>query len=153
MRKQFASLLHNEMLKNDKIILITGDLGFGLFDTIRKDFPERFVNVGSAEQLLIGVAIGLYYEGFIPVCYSITPFLLFRPFELLRTYVNYEKIPLKLFGGGRDKDYSHDGMSHWACDDIKILSTLDNIETFKDEDVDINVIYNDKPVYVNLRRT
>ena len=57
MRKRFASLLYNEMNKNDKIVLITGDLGFGLFDEIRKDFPDRFINVGSAEQLLIGLAI------------------------------------------------------------------------------------------------
>lgn len=152
MRKHFASLLHNEMNKNDKIVLITGDLGFGLFDEIRKDFPDRFINVGSAEQLLIGLAIGMHYKGFIPVCYSITPFLIYRPFELLRTYVNYENIPLKLFGGGRDKDYSHDGMSHWGCDDIKILSALDNIEVHKDDEVDINVLYSNRPVYVNLRR-
>ena len=83
-RREFVNLLINEMNKNEKIFLLTGDLGFGLFDDIRKDFPNRFINVGSCEQLMIGLAVGLSYEGWIPLCYSITPFLLYRPFEFIR---------------------------------------------------------------------
>ena len=92
MKQQFAQKLHELMSEHDKIIVLTADLGFGLFDKIRRDFPSRFYNVGSSEQLMIGIGIGLYYKGFIPVCYSITPFLLYRPFEMIRNYVNYEKV-------------------------------------------------------------
>ncbi len=129
MRKTFANLLHQEMEQNDKIIVLSGDLGYGMWDAIRRDYPNRFWNIGSSEMLLIGAAIGLHYEGYIPICYSITPFLIYRPFELLRTYVDYENIPIKLVGSGVNDDYKHDGISHWAWDVKQYLnqfSFLDN---------------------------
>tara|TARA_B110000444_G_scaffold126310_1_gene118767 strand:- start:1947 stop:2402 length:456 start_codon:yes stop_codon:yes gene_type:complete len=151
-----VSLLINEMNKNEKIFLLTGDLGFGLFDDIRKDFPNRFINVGSCEQLMIGLAVGLSYEGWIPLCYSITPFLLYRPFEFIRNYLNHELANVKLVGGGRNKDYKNLGFSHWAEDDVKIISSLDNIKIYKPEKMSLEIfnefIYNNKPSYINLIR-
>jgi len=151
-----VNLLINEMNKNEKIFLLTGDLGFGLFDDIRKDFPNRFINVGSCEQLMIGLAVGLSYEGWIPLCYSITPFLLYRPFEFIRNYLNHELANVKLVGGGRDKDYKNLGFSHWAEDDVKIMSSLENIEIYKPETMSAEIfnefIYNNKPSYINLIR-
>ncbi len=155
-RREFVSLLINEMNKNEKIFLLTGDLGFGLFDDIRKDFPNRFINVGSCEQLMIGLAVGLSYEGWIPLCYSITPFLLYRPFEFIRNYLNHELANVKLVGGGRNKDYKNLGFSHWAEDDVKIISSLDNIKIYKPEKMSLEIfnefIYNNKPSYINLIR-
>src|SRR3990167_5924344 len=107
MRGWFAYELYHKMLENDKIWLIVGDLGYGMFDKIREDFPDRFINTGAAETSMMNIACGLALEGKIPFVYSITTFLLFRPFEVLRTYVNHEKIPIKLVGSGRDKDYEH----------------------------------------------
>tara|TARA_Y100000401_G_scaffold37774_1_gene28391 strand:- start:94 stop:549 length:456 start_codon:yes stop_codon:yes gene_type:complete len=151
-----VNLLINEMNKNEKIFLLTGDLGFGLFDDIRKKFPNRFINVGSCEQLMIGLAVGLSYEGWIPLCYSITPFLLYRPFEFIRNYLNHELANVKLVGGGRDKDYKNLGFSHWAEDDVKIISSLENIEIYKPEKMSSEIfndfIYNNKPSYINLIR-
>jgi transketolase len=77
MRRQFVSYLIEEMRKNDKIFVLTGDLGYGLFDDLKKEFPDRFVNVGSCEQLMVGMAVGMSYEGMIPICYSITPFVIY----------------------------------------------------------------------------
>ncbi len=155
-RREFVNLLINEMNKNEKIFLLTGDLGFGLFDDIRKKFPNRFINVGSCEQLMIGLAVGLSYEGWIPLCYSITPFLLYRPFEFIRNYLNHELANVKLVGGGRDKDYKNLGFSHWAEDDVKIISSLENIEIYKPEKMSSEIfndfIYNNKPSYINLIR-
>ncbi len=155
-RREFVNLLINEMNKNEKIFLLTGDLGFGLFDDIRKDFPNRFINVGSCEQLMIGLAVGLSYEGWIPLCYSITPFLLYRPFEFIRNYLNHELANVKLVGGGRDKDYKNLGFSHWAEDDVKIMSSLENIKIYKPEKMSSEIfnefIYNNKPSYINLIR-
>jgi transketolase len=159
MKQQFAQKLYELMSEHDKIIVLTADLGFGLFDKIRRDFPSRFYNVGSSEQLMIGIGIGLYYKGFIPVCYSITPFLLYRPFEMIRNYVNYEKVPLKLVGCGRNKDYSHDGFTHWADDDEEIIKTLKNIEICKPVDDELTYNYLKKnilseiPVYLNISRS
>lgn len=159
MRKVFADLLLNEMRQNQKIHLLTADLGFGILDEILRAFPDRSANVGAAEQLLVGAGIGLAQAGKIPVCYSISPFLLYRPFEFLRTYVNHENIPVKLVGSGRDKDYIHDGISHWADDDEKILSTLPNIKIWKPQSLEelrdgfSCWLYSPSPGYLNLART
>ena len=156
MRKEFALFLHSEMSYNEKIVLLTGDLGYGLWDQIRIDYPDRFYNVMSSEQLMIGSAVGLAMEGFIPVVYSITPFVIYRPFELLRNYLDHENIPVKLVGGGRNKDYGYLGFSHWAEEDIKVLSTLKNIKLFKPKKLKNKMckdfLYNYKPSYLNLSR-
>ena len=78
MRRTFASLLHQEMEHNQDIHLITGDLGYGLWDSIRDTYPERFHNVGSSEMVMMGMAIGLAMEGKIPFVYSILLYLTWR---------------------------------------------------------------------------
>ena len=141
---------------DSRIFLLTADLGYGILDDIRRDFPDRAVNVGSCEQLMIGMAVGLANSGFVPVCYSITPFLLYRPFEMIRNYVNHEKVNVKLVGSGRDKDYSHDGITHWAEDDMSIMKNLSNISLFKPKELTADVfktfLFSEKPTYLNLSR-
>ena len=90
MRKLFGKFMATEMGNNTNIHMITADLGFGILDECKMKFKDRFYNTGAAEQLMIGIAIGLAENNKIPICYSITPFLLYRPFEYLRNYVNYE---------------------------------------------------------------
>jgi transketolase len=158
MRKECMNLLLNEMVNNEEIITLTADLGFGLLDQIKNAFPERFHNVGAAEQLMIGAAVGLAEEGKIPVCYSMSSFILYRPFEFLRNYVNAELVPVKLIGSGRDKDYSHDGLSHWAHDDEVVLKALPNIKIYKPKDIEElesiwpEFINSQEPAYLNLTR-
>src|SRR5688572_6450975 len=98
MRKEFASALLEQAKKNSNIILVTMDLGFGLFDNFRKELPGQFYNIGASEQCGMGIGVGLAMEGKIPFIYSITPFLLFRTAETIRNYVNHEQIPVKLIG-------------------------------------------------------
>tara|TARA_R100001224_G_C4026764_1_gene151236 strand:- start:1725 stop:2201 length:477 start_codon:yes stop_codon:yes gene_type:complete len=158
MRKTFSTLLHKEMARNDKIVLLTGDLGYGLWDRIRIDYNDRFYNVGSSEQLLLGAASGMAMEGKIPVVYSITPFLLYRPFEIIRNYLDHEKICVKLVGGGRDRDYGYLGFSHWAEEDMEVMKTFKNIASMKpstEEELKnkfVDFINNKKPSYINLKR-
>lgn len=158
MRKECMSLLLASMVDNEDIITLTADLGFGLLDQVRNAFPERFYNVGAAEQLLIGAGVGLAEQGKIPVCYSMSSFLLYRPFEFLRNYVNAECIPVKLIGSGRDKDYSHDGLSHWAHDDELVLRALPNIRVYKPKSIEEleriwpEFISSPFPAYLNLTR-
>src|SRR3990167_1481101 len=130
MRKEFMKELVNQAEKNDKIWLLTGDLGYGLLDEFRDRFTDRFVQCGAAEQAMMDIACGLAIEGKIPFVYSITTFLLYRPFETLRTYVNHEKLNVKLIGSGRDKYYHIDGISHWSEDAHKLLDTLPNIHQY-----------------------
>lgn len=145
------------MKKDSKIFLLTGDLGYGMFDKIRDDFPKQFLNCGAREFTMISMAAGMAREGLIPICYSITPFLLWRPAEVIRNYLNHEKIPVKLLGGGRDQDYSEDGFTHDAADDSMLLF-FDNIvsywpETIEElEKVTKDWLYNGEPSYLNLKR-
>lgn len=158
MRRTFFKELYQAMGENRKIWAISGDLGFGGFDAIKNDFSDRFFNTGAAEQSMVGIAVGLAIEGKIPFIYSITPFLLFRPFETIRNYINHEKIPVKLVGSGRDGDYINNGFSHWAGDDRIIKKAFPNIVTLwpktKDEIPNLlnYMIRVKKPFYLNLNR-
>jgi transketolase len=146
------------MKKDPNIWALTGDLGYIGFDKIREDFPDRFLNCGAAEQAMLDIACGLALEGKKPFCYSITPFLIYRPFETIRTYINHEKIPVRLVGSGRDKDYAHDGFSHDATDINFILSCFENIEKyFPDTTKDMEkmvelMILKDEPAFISLTK-
>ena len=160
MRKQFAEHLHAAMAMDNDVVLITADLGYGLWDKIKLDYPDRFYNPGSSEQLMIGMAGGMAMEGKIPFCYSITPFLLYRPFEFIRNLAEHERLPIKLVGGGRHKDYGYLGFTHWATEDVEVLEPLSNIRKFvpnNDEELENSLSYMLKqgrrePCYINLRK-
>lgn len=158
MRREFENLLYNEMVNNPDVYLITGDLGYGLWDRIRDTFPDRFFNVGSSEMVMMGSAIGMAMEGKIPFVYSITPFAIYRPFEMIRNYLNHENIAVKILGGGRDTDYGYLGFSHWAEEDLKVLSVFDNIHLFKPntheelKDAFTFSVHNNVPTYINLKK-
>lgn len=161
MRRAFFKELTKHMDENENIYALTGDLGYGGFDKIRDQFSNRFINCGAAEQAMLDIAVGLAYSGKIPVVYSITPFLFFRPLETIRTYINHEKLNVKLIGSGRDDDYKHDGWSHNASD-INLLTTkskfLRNISSYWPEDKEeipkllSDILANDKPAFLSLRR-
>jgi len=158
MRGVFSFELYKAMAKNPNIILLVGDLGYLVFNNHRDDMPKQFYNAGAAEQAMMGMAVGLAMEGKIPFVYSITPFLLYRPFETIRNYINHEKIPVKMIGSGRNKDYVHDGFSHWAEEDGDIMSVLTNIKcVWPNEKEEIPAILRSSimtkdPVYINLKR-
>ncbi len=158
MRKQFADDLYIRMAKDHRIVFITADLGYGIFDKVREAFPDRFVNTGAAEQAAMGMAVGMSLQGMIPVVYSITPFLLFRAAEVLRNYIDQEQVNVKLIGSGREDDYSHDGFSHYCGDDHKILGVFENIlSSWPVNEVEMlhhveAMFETDKPYYLNLKR-
>lgn len=161
MRRTFADEIYKHMQTNKDIWLVVGDLGYRVWDKHREDFPDRYINTGAAEQAMMDIAVGLSLEGKIPIVYSITTFLLYRPFEQIRNYVNHEKLNVKLIGSGRDKDYAHDGFSHWSEDDRKLFGSgkiFDNIQAgwpeTKEEIPDIvkRMLKINKPYYINLKR-
>lgn len=153
MRRKFASDLYDLMKDDKNIILIMGDVGFGVFDKHRLDFPEQCFNTGAAEMAMMDIAIGMALSGKRVVVYTITPFLLFRPFEAIRNYIDHESIPVIMVGTGRGKDYSHLGFSHDATDH-EILKQFKNIDFIVPEgDFDLHaIVYSGKPSYLNLKR-
>src|SRR6266446_1983297 len=157
-RGYFAAALYDEMEKDDRIWLLTGDLGWGMLDSLRDDFPERYLNVGASEQLLVGAGVGLALSGKIPFCYSITTFLVYRAFEWIRNYLNHENIPVFLIGSGLDDDYKHDGITHQPHEVKDVLNCLPNIHQYYPSvktQVPLLVrqmIEENKPAFMCLRR-
>ncbi len=157
MRKTFVDFLERKIREDESILLVTADLGYGLFDGIKERYPSSFLNCGASEHLMMSICVGAAYEGRKPVAYSITPFLIYRPFEVIRNYVNKESLNIKMIGSGRNMDYSHDGFSHWACEDATAMKTFHNV-CCKWPSIDsIHSVLNeafssDKPYYINLCR-
>lgn len=155
-RGYFAGALLEQMKSDNSIWVVTGDLGYGQFDLIQKTFPERFINVGAAEQVALGIAVGLALEGKKPFVYTITAFFL-RAAETISLYLVGEGIPVRLVGGGRDDDYKHDGPSHDATNAQKFISQ-NGIQGFYPEskeevpEVIERMVKLDKPSFVSLRR-
>jgi len=157
-RGHFAYELYKQMAMNDKIILLCMDLGWGVFDVHFAEFPQRCINVGASESAAIGIAVGLTYRGKIPVVYSITNFLLYRPFEFIRNYVDHEKAPVKLVGSGKNKDYGVDGFTHHSTDAKEVLNIFKNIKQYwpetKEEVAKITeeFLTNNQPSFISLKR-
>ena len=158
MRRFFVDQLSSAMDADESIVVLLGDLGYGLFDKLRSKFPDRCINVGAAEQLMVGSAVGIALENKIPVCYSITPFLLYRPFEFIRNFLHEEKIVVKLVGSGRDKDYKDAGYTHHSTEARDILDQFHNIEKYFPEnnqelqDQFQSFLYSDKPAFLSLKK-
>jgi transketolase len=107
---------------------------------------------------MVGIAVGLALKGKIPFVHSMTPFVLYRPFEWIRNYIDHESIPVKLVGSGRDRDYKDDSFTH-ECEDAKyLLDGWKNIVQFwpqEKEDVEAMVhemVTNGKPSFISLKR-
>jgi len=157
-RGYFAYELHNAMVDNPDVVLITADLGYGMFDKIRDNIPDQYFNVGASELLAVTTAVGMAEEGKVPFVYSITPFLLFRGAEGIRNYINHEQVPVNLIASGRDQDYEHDGFSHFAGDDKKLMEVFPNIQPYwpmtkSDMKYIVNwCVTTPVPKYINLKR-
>ena len=93
MRRAFADALYDLARDDERVVLLTGDLGFGVFDRFKEDFGPRYVNVGVAEAQLIDCAAGMALEGFRPIAYSIASFATGRCFEQIRVAVGYHDAP------------------------------------------------------------
>lgn len=159
MKGYFAYELHGAMIDNPDIAVVTADLGFGMWDKIKRDFPDRFYNLGASELTAVTAAVGMAQEGKIPFVYSITPFLLYRGAEGIRNYIDHEKVNVKLIASGRNDDYSRtDGFSHFAGDDKDFINLFPNIAKCWPEDKqDMKyvvewAIHNNEPTYINLSR-
>jgi transketolase len=156
MRADFGKLLHEEMKKNDKIFIISPDLGYVLFDKIREDFPDRFCNCGASEQLAISIAVAYALEEYIPIVYSISSFLLLRPAEFIRNYLGYEGINIKLVGSGLEDDYKNQGFTHHFFGIVEYCDWMDIDCYCPDEKTlieDFNRFINDpNPSFLGLRK-
>ena len=98
MRRRFGKIINDLAKKDEKIVLIVGDIGYGIFDEFRKNHPKKFFNLGICEQSIIGVAAGMSLKKLKPWVYTITPFLIERPFEQIKLDIDQQKANVKLVG-------------------------------------------------------
>lgn len=128
MRTAFINKL-TEMARKDKdIYLITGDLGFSVFEKFQEEFPDKFINVGIAESAMIGIAAGLAINGKKVYVYSIIPFVTMRCFEQIRVDLCYQNLNVNLVGVGGGLSYGQQGATHHSIEDIAIMRSLPNMK-------------------------
>ncbi len=127
MRIAFVNTLIEHAKLDKRIMLLTGDLGFSVFEKYIEELPMQFLNMGVAEQNMAGVAAGLAMEGKIPIIYSIVPFTTMRNFEQIRNDICYQNLNVKVVGVGAGFSYGPYGHTHHALEDIGILRTLPNM--------------------------
>ena len=124
MRKAFSDTLIEVAARDPRLIFLTGDLGFQIFDAFAERFGPRYVNVGVAEAQLMCAAAGLASEGWRPVVYSIASFATGRAFEQIRVSVAYPGHPVLIVGAGGGYTYSNSGVTHHAAEDLALMATL-----------------------------
>lgn len=127
MRDAFVRILEEEMERNPRIVLITGDLGFGVLRRVHQRFPERIVNAGIAEQGMVSMAAGLAATGRTVVVYSIGNFPTLRPLEQIRNDCAYHGANVKIVCVGGGFVYGSLGMSHHATEDMAVMRAIPGI--------------------------
>ena len=127
MRTAFIRALLEAAEDDERVTLVVGDLGFGVVEPFAERFPERYVNVGVAEQNMTGVAAGMAMSGNVVFTYSIANFPTLRCLEQVRNDVCYHKADVKIVAVGGGFAYGPLGMSHHATEDIAIMRALPNM--------------------------
>ena len=138
MRDALLENVWEHMFSDEKIFFVTADFGSPVLDKIRADFPNRFVNVGIAEQNLINISSGLSLEGYKVFAYAIAPFITMRCFEQLRVNLalmyKVRKINVNLIGVGAGYSYVVSGPTHQCYEDISLIRNLPNFELYSPSD-------------------
>ena len=158
MRTTFINSLVEMAKKNDKIVLVVGDLGFNVVEPFQKKFPERFFNAGVAEQNMASLAAGLASQGFKVFVYSIANFPTFRCAEQLRNDIDYHKLDVTIVTVGAGYAYGNLGYSHHAVQDYGLIRLFPNFNIFVPGDIleveaSLNFISkNNGPNYLRLNK-
>ncbi len=121
MRRTIARTLAEIAETDDRIILLTADLGFMVLEEFSDIHPSRFFNVGVAEANMVGLATGLASCGFIPFVYSISTFASMRCYEQIRNGPVLHELPVRIIGVGGGFEYGHAGPTHHGLEDLGIM--------------------------------
>jgi transketolase len=124
MRNAFAREITRLAQDDERVVLLSGDIGNRLFDDLKARCPGRFLNCGVAEAGMVGMAAGLALSGLRPVCYTITPFLTYRCMEQIRVDLCYHDLPVVLVGTGAGLSYASLGATHHSCEEMGMLRLL-----------------------------
>ena len=154
MRRRFGKVITELADRDESIIVLVGDIGYRVFDEFRDKYPERFINIGICEQSMIGVCAGMALEGLKPWVYTITPFLIERPFEQVKLDIDQQNANVKLVGFA---DYPTLGPTHKELNGEKLMHLFSNITSLfpKDGDETQSMIYEayekNGPAFISLK--
>jgi len=141
--------------KDNSVYLLSGDNGIMLFNEFREKFPDKFLNMGIREQSIISIASGMALQGLKPYVYTITPFLIERPFEQIKLNIDQQNTNVKLVGYA---DYSNLGPTHEVTDIKGIMSMFKNIVSYYPNNLEenkqalIESYEHKRPTFINLRK-
>lgn len=158
MRNTFVKTLIKLAEQDERIFIITPDLGFSVLEEFEEKFPDRFLNVGIAEANAVSIASGLALSGKIVYVYSIMPFVTMRPFEQIRVDVAYMNTNVRLIGVGAGVTYGPAGATHHSIEDIAIMRSLPNMTVFSPcdpyevENITEESINHQGPIYFRLAK-
>ena len=159
MRDTFVRTLLEEAKKNPDIILMTGDLGFGVLDTFQRELPGQFINSGVNEQAMMGMAAGIASTGKRVFVYSIGNFPTLRCLEQIRNDVCLMNNPVVVVSVGAGYAYGSQGYTHHALEDIAVLRALPNMEVivpadpFETVGITKHLTATRKPSYLRLGKS
>ena len=154
MRRRFGKIISDLADRDNKIYLISGDIGYRIFDEFRLKHSNRFLNIGICEQSMIGVSAGMALEGLQPWVYTITPFLIERPFEQVKLDINQQNLNVKLVGYA---DYPSLGPTHSELDGKKLMRNFKNIKSYfpkngdETEEVILKAYKDNGPSFISLK--
>ncbi len=159
MRLHFINTLLAATSKQHDFMVLSGDAGLGVFDELKQDRPEMFLNMGVAEQNMTCFAAGMALTGYKVLLYNIVPFLLYRCYEQVRNSLCYMNLPVILTGIGCGLTYAPAGMTHYSVEDLGIARTLPNLTVLSPCDPLEAVaaaeyaLAADNPVYVRIAKS
>ncbi len=129
MRNRFAETFYSIAQEDARQCMIVADISpAGSMARFRDEFPNRFINTGVAEQVMIGMAAGMSQRGLRPFAYTIATFALYRPFEMIRDDLCYQNLPVTVVGIGGGVSYSTLGATHHAQEDVAIAMAVPNLQ-------------------------
>lgn len=121
MRAAFVQTLTEIAEADPRVVLLTGDLGYSVLEPFAEKFPDRFFNVGVAEQNMVGMATGLAEAGLVPFVYSIITFASLRAYEFIRNGPVHHRLPVRIVGIGAGFEYGHAGLTHYGLEDLGVM--------------------------------
>ncbi len=134
MREAFSNALVRLALADPKVLLLTGDHGYALFDEFRKCCSDQYINAGIAEQNMVGMAAGLARVGFRPFVYGLAAFVPIRTVEQIKLDIAHDDLPVVLLGDGAGFVYSHLGTSHQSTEDIACTRAIPGLAVLSPSD-------------------
>ena len=155
MRREFGRMMVELAERDEKIFLIVGDIGYGIFDEYKEKFSKRFINFGVREQAMIGFASGMALEGLKPYVYTITPFLIERPFEQIKIDIDQQEANVKLVGYA---DYPTQGPTHSEINAKGLMGLLKNTISYFPKNSEetkkavLESYKHNKPTFISLKK-